>query len=179
MGEIVAVTYTTLDGAYEDPGWSGPYFNDEISQFQAGNLAEVDVMLLGRKTYEGFKEAWPKMEDQTGDFGRKMNSMPKWVATTTLTEPEWNARFIPGDVAEFVTSLRAEPGTVLINGSATLVNYLVKHNLLDEWRVMVYPLVLGAGRKFWQDGTAAKFDVAKAWTSKSGVSVVTYAPAAA
>ncbi len=178
MGKIVAVTYLTLDGAFENPGWSGPYFNDEISQFQADNLAEADVQLLGRKTYEGFKEAWPKMEEQTGDFGLKMNSMPKWVATTTLTEPEWNAQFISGDVAEFVTQLRSEPVNVLIGGSARLVNYLVKHNLLDEWRVMVYPVVIGDGRKFWEDGVAAKFDVAKSWTSKSGVSVITYTPAA-
>jgi dihydrofolate reductase len=178
MGKIVAVTYLTLDGVFEEPGWSGPYFNDEISNFQADNLAEADVQLLGRKTYEGFSQAWPAMEEQTGDFGKKMNSMPKWVATTTLTEPVWNAQFIPGDVAEFVTQLKSEPGNALIGGSATLVNYLVKHNLLDEWRVMAYPVVLGAGRKFWLDGTAAKFDVAKSWTSKSNVVVTTYVPAA-
>jgi dihydrofolate reductase len=178
MGKIVAVTYLTLDGAYENPAWSGPYFNDEVSSFQADNLAEADVQLLGRKTYEGFKEAWPPMEEQTGDFGKKMNSMPKWVATTTLTEPQWNAQFIPGDVAEFVAQLKSEPANVLIGGSRTLVNYLVKHNLLDEWRVMVYPVLVGSGRKFWSDGVAAKFDVAKSWMSKSGVSVITYTPAA-
>lgn len=178
MGKIVAVTYLTLDGVFEEPAWSGPYFNDEISNFQADNLAEADVMLLGRKTYQGFKEAWPAMEEQTGDFGKKMNSMPKWVATTTLTQPEWNAQFIPGDVAQFVTTLRSEPGNVLVNGSASLVNYLVKHNLLDEWRVMNYPVLVGSGRKFWADGVSAKFDVAKSWVSASSVAVVTYTPAA-
>jgi dihydrofolate reductase len=178
MGTIVAVSYVTLDGVFEEPSWSGPYFNDEISSFQYDNLMEADVMLLGRRTYEGFKEAWPKMEAETGDFGVKMNSMPKWVATTTLTEPEWNARFISGDVAEAVTRLKAGTDHILINGSADLINYLTKHNLIDEYRIMVYPVVVGAGRKLWQEGTAARFEIAKSFVSSSGVAVITYVPAA-
>jgi dihydrofolate reductase len=178
MGTVVAVSYVTLDGVFEEPSWSGPYFNDEISSFQYDNLMEADVMLLGRRTYEGFKEAWPKMEAETGDFGVKMNSMPKWVATTTLTEPEWNARFISGDVAEAVTRLKAGTGHILINGSADLINYLTKHNLIDEYRIMVYPVVVGAGRKLWQEGTAARFEIAKSFVSSSGVAVITYVPAA-
>ena len=96
MGKIVAVEYTTLDGVFEEPAWSGPYFNDELGSWQFRNLAEADALLLGRKTYEGFKASWPQMEESTGEFGVKMNSMPKHVATTTLTEPEWNATFIQG-----------------------------------------------------------------------------------
>jgi dihydrofolate reductase len=178
MGTVVAVSYVTLDGVFEEPSWSGPYFNDEISSFQYDNLMEADVMLLGRRTYEGFKEAWPKMEAETGDFGVKMNSMPKWVATTTLTEPEWTARFISGDVAEAVTRLKAGTGHILINGSADLINYLTKHNLIDEYRIMVYPVVVGAGRKLWQEGTAARFEIAKSFVSSSGVAVITYVPGA-
>jgi dihydrofolate reductase len=178
MGKIVAVSYATMDGVFEEPAWSGPYFNDEVANFQNDNLMEADVMLLGRKTYEGFKEAWPKMEAETGDFGVKMNSMPKWVATTTLTEPEWNAQFIQGDVAEAVAKLKASTGNILINGSADLINYLTKHNLIDEYRIMIYPVVVGAGRKLWHEGTAAKFDIAKSVITQSGVAIITYVPAA-
>jgi dihydrofolate reductase len=119
MGKIVSVSYVSLDGVFEEPAWSGPYFNEEISDWQAKNLREADVMLLGRRTYEGFKQAWPAMEAETGWFGEKMNGMLKRVATTTLTEPEWNATFIDGDVAEAVRELKAGTDSVLINGSAT------------------------------------------------------------
>jgi dihydrofolate reductase len=177
MGKIVAVSYVTLDGVFEEPAWSGPYFNDELSEFQSANLKDADVMLLGRKTYQGFKEAWPKMEEETGWFGKKMNSMPKRVATTTLTEPEWNATFIQGDVAEAVAALKAGPESVLINGSASLINYLTRHNLIDEYRVMIFPVVVGAGAKLWQEGTAAKLTIAGSFITKSGVAVITYIPA--
>jgi dihydrofolate reductase len=177
MGKIVAVSYVTLDGVFEDPSWSGPYFNDELGNWQDRNLQEADVMLLGRRTYEGFKEAWPKMEAETGHFGVKMNSMPKRVATTTLTEPEWNATFIEGDVAESVRELKAGPGSILINGSATLVNYLTRHNLIDEYRIMIYPVVVGEGRKLWHDGTKIALKLTDTWTTETGVEVITYVPA--
>ena len=178
MGKIVAVSYVTLDGVFEDPSWSGPYFNDELSAWQDGNLQAADIQLLGRRTYEGFKEAWPQMEAETGHFGVKMNSMPKRVATTTLTEPEWNATFIDGDVAEAVRALKDEFGNILINGSATLINYLTKHNLIDEYRIMVYPVVVGSGRRLWHEGTAVKLDLTGSFMTKTGVAVLTYTPAA-
>ncbi|GAA2626732.1 dihydrofolate reductase family protein [Paractinoplanes durhamensis] len=177
MGKVVAVEYTTLDGVFEEPSWSGPYFNEELSGWQAGNLREADALLLGRKTYEGFKAAWPQMEEATGDFGVKMNSMPKHVATTTLTTPEWNASFIAGEVADAVAKLKTEPGTLLINGSASLVNYLTRHNLIDEYRIMVFPVVQGEGRKLWDDGTKIALTLADSWKTASGVEVVTYVPA--
>jgi dihydrofolate reductase len=177
MGKIVAVSYVTLDGVFEEPAWSGPYFNEELQKWQYDNLMAADVMLLGRRTYEGFKEAWPKMEQETGDFGRKMNGMPKWVATTTLTEPEWNATFIEGDVAESVRELKAGPDSVLINGSADLINYLTRQNLIDEYRIMVYPVVVGSGRKLWQEGTTVALAVSDSFITKSGVAVLTYVPA--
>jgi dihydrofolate reductase len=135
-------------------------------------------MLLGRKTYEGFKEAWPKMEAETGWFGERMNGMPKRVATTTLTEPEWNATFIEGDVAVAVRALKAGPESVLINGSADLINYLTRNNLIDEYRIMVYPVVVGSGRKLWHEGTAVKLDLTGSFMTKTGVAVLTYTPAA-
>jgi dihydrofolate reductase len=177
MGKVVAVSYLTLDGVFEEPAWSGPYFNEELSEFQSDNLREADVMVLGRKTYQGFKEAWPAMEEETGWFGKKMNSMPKRVATTTLTEPEWNATFIEGDVAEAVAALKAGPESVLINGSASLINYLTRHNLIDEYRFMIFPVVVGAGAKLWQEGTAAKLTIARSVITTNGVAVITYVPA--
>ncbi|HEV7961100.1 MAG TPA: dihydrofolate reductase family protein [Actinoplanes sp.] len=177
MGKIIAVEYVTLDGVFEEPAWSGPYFNEELSNWQAENLKEADALLLGRKTYEGFKAAWPQMEAETGDFGKKMNSMPKQVATTTLTEPEWNASFLPGDVADAVAKLKTEPGTLLLNGSAELLNFLTRHNLIDEYRIMIYPVVVGEGRKLWNEGTKIALTPTGSFTTSTGVEVITYVPA--
>ncbi|WP_199513776.1 dihydrofolate reductase family protein [Nucisporomicrobium flavum] len=177
MGKLVAVSYVTLDGVFEEPAWSGPYFNDELGSWQDANLREADALLLGRKTYEGFKAAWPQMEAATGDFGKRMNSMPKHVATTTLTEPEWNATFLQGEVAEAVARVKAGPENLLLNGSAELLNHLTRHNLVDEYRIMVYPLVVGEGRKLWHEGTKVALAHTGSWTTKTGVEVITYVPA--
>ncbi|MEV4705004.1 dihydrofolate reductase family protein [Actinoplanes sp. NPDC049316] len=177
MGKLVAVSYVTLDGVFEEPAWSGPYFNDELGSWQDANLREAGALLLGRKTYEGFKAAWPQMEASTGDFGKRMNSMPKHVATTTLTEPEWNATFLQGEVSEAVARLKAGPGTLLLNGSADLLNYLTRHNLVDEYRIMIYPVVVGEGRKLWHEGTKVALTHTGSWTTKTGVEVITYVPA--
>lgn len=177
MGKVYAVEYVTLDGVFEEPGWSGPYFNDELANWQNDNLQESDALLLGRRTYEGFKAAWPAMEAEAGDFGKKMNGMGKHVATTTLTEPEWNAQFIQGDVAEAVTELKAGPETLMIAGSAALVNYLTRHNLIDEFRIMIFPVVVGEGRRLWDDGTKVALSVTSTFTTKTGVEVITYVPA--
>jgi dihydrofolate reductase len=177
MGKVVAVEYVTLDGVFEEPAWSGPYFNDELGAWQESNLREADALLLGRKTYQGFKSAWPKMEAETGDFGAKMNAMPKHVATTTLTEPEWNATFLPGDVPTAVAAIKARPGNLLINGSAELVNELTRHNLIDEYRIMIFPVVEGEGRTLWAPGTKIALRLTDSWRTKTGVEVVTYEPA--
>ncbi|MEV6306800.1 dihydrofolate reductase family protein [Actinoplanes sp. NPDC051861] len=174
MRRIVAVEYVTLDGVFENPAWSGPYFNEELSGWQDANLREADALLLGRKTYEGFKAAWPQMEEQTGHFGVKMNSMPKHVATTTLTEPEWNASFLPGEVADAVKGLE---GNLLINGSGSLVNYLTRHNLIDEYRIMIFPVVEGEGARLWEAGTRIALKLTDSWKTATGVEVVTYVPA--
>ncbi|BCJ51291.1 pyrimidine reductase [Actinoplanes sp. NBRC 14428] len=177
MGKLVAVSYVTLDGVFEEPAWSGPYFNDELGAWQDGNLREADALLLGRRTYEGFKAAWPQMEASTGDFGKRMNTMPKYVATTTLAEPEWNATFLRGEVAGAVAELKAGPGSLLLNGSAELLNYLTRHNLVDEYRIMVYPVVVGEGRRLWHEGTKVALRHTGTWTTTTGVEVVTYVPA--
>jgi len=178
MAKIVAVEYLTVDGIMENPAWSGPYFNDEVAAFQNDNLMEADAMLLGRVTYEGFAEAWPKMEEQTGDFGVKMNSMPKHVATTTLTTPEWNATFIEGDVAAAVAELKKSDAAILINGSATLVAYLAAAGLIDEYRFMIYPVIVGEGKRLWPDGQPpASLVLTESQITESGVAILTYVPA--
>ncbi|SCG44873.1 dihydrofolate reductase family protein [Micromonospora inositola] len=175
MGKVVAVEYVTLDGVFEEPMWSFPYFNEELQQWQWENLQEADALLLGRKTYEGFKASWPQMDE--GYFGERMNAIPKHVATTTLTEPEWGASFLPGDVAEEVAALKAQPGTLLINGSAELLNHLTAHRLVDEYRIMVFPIVAGKGRKLWAEGVAVDLALTRSHITTSGVAVLTYVPA--
>src|ERR1700747_3844925 len=106
--------YVSLDGVVENPAWTGPFWNDELSDLQGEYLFSSDALLLGRVTYEGFAAAWPGMEEATGDFGRKMNSMPKFVASRTLTEAEWNASIIEGDVGAAVTRLKGQDGGDLL-----------------------------------------------------------------
>jgi dihydrofolate reductase len=176
MGKIVAVQYMTLDGVFEEPVWSGQFFNEELGAWQADNLREADALLLGRKTYEGLKEVWPRMAAETGDFGAKMNAMPKHVASTTLTEPEWNATVIQGDVAEAVAKLKTGSETLMLNGSGSLFNYLTRHNLIDEYRVMIYPVVVGEGRPLWEPGTGVTLTHTGSWRSATGVEVINYVP---
>jgi len=177
MGKIVAVEYVSLDGVMEEPAWSGPYFNEELQRFQYENLFESDALLLGRVTYEGFKSAWPAMSDEAG-FADRMNGLPKYVATTTLVEPEWNASFIEGDVAQAVARLKSGDDTLLINGSARLVNDLGRHGLIDEYRLMIYPVLVGGGKHlFDQSGLVGALTLKDSRSTESGVAILTYVPA--
>ena len=184
MGKIVAAEYVTLDGVSEDPGpagefehrgWSLPYWNDELSEYQSELLFASDALLLGRVTYEEFVASWPL---RSGDpFTDRMNSLPKFVASTTLEGPlEWNATLLNGDLAEEVRKLREQRGQhLLIYGSGELVHTLRQHNLIDVYRVMLYPLVLASGKRFFREGdnkTALMLTDAK--TTSTGVVVLTY-----
>src|SRR5579864_1156039 len=145
---VVASTYVTLDGYIDEPGrWSFPFWSKEASDFKARELFASDALLLGRVTYEGFAAAWPTMEG-TGEFGEKMNSMPKYVASRTLENATWNATIIKGDVAEKVRELKQEDGgDLLIGGSGQLIDYLTGHDLIDEYRMMIHPIVFAEGTK--------------------------------
>src|SRR6185437_542645 len=107
MGRIVAVEYLTLDGVFENPSWSQPYFDDAVAAFQAEAMQWADALLLGRVTYEGMSEAWPAMGNDPSTGGDIMNSIGKYVTTSTLTEPTWNTTFLEGDVVGAVTGLKA------------------------------------------------------------------------
>jgi dihydrofolate reductase len=162
MGRIVVSQFVTVDGGVEDPGGSeGSPFGGWAFKFERGEegdrfkLDEVmgaDALLLGRVTYEGFAAAWPTRE---GDFADKFNGMPKYVASTTLADPEWNnTTVLAADVAGEVAKLReAAGGDVLVNGSVTLLRTLVANDLVDEYRLMVFPTVLGGGKRLFADGS--------------------------
>src|SRR5258708_2345419 len=142
---VVASTYVSLDGFIDEPGkWSFPFWSDAAAEFKAKELFASDALLLGRLTYEGFAAAWPTMQD-TGEFGEKMNSMPKYVASRTLDTATWNATIIKGDVAEEVRRLKQEDGgDLLLSGSGQLIDLLTPYELIDEYRLIVHPLVLGS-----------------------------------
>ena len=156
MGKLVVTEFVTLDGVIEEPRWSFEFDRgDDGEKFKGDELKAADAQLLGRVTYQGFAKAWPTMPD-TGWFGERMNSMPKYVVSTTLTDAEadWNnSTVIRGDVAAQVKRLKTElTGDILVAGSAQLVRFLADNDLVDEYRLMVYPIVVGSGKRLFGDG---------------------------
>jgi dihydrofolate reductase len=150
---LVATEYVSLDGIFEEPGqWSFPFFSDDASQFKWRELQASDALLLGRKTYEGFAAAWPTME--AGDFGEKMNSMPKYVFSSTLETADWTGSvLVRGDLTTEIGKLKDQPGQdLLLSGSAQLFNGLTRANLIDLYRFMVHPILLGKGARLFAHG---------------------------
>ena len=189
MGKLIVTEFISLDGVIEDPGgvegsphggWSFRFPTPEGQQFKFEELLAGDVQLMGRVTYEGFAAAWPAMEETAGEFGKRMNSMPKVVVSTTLIEATWNnTTIISGDVADAVARLKDQyDGDILVAGSATLVDTLREHGLVDEYRLMVHPVVLGRGKRLFKDG-AAETDLELVESRKVGpdVLLLTYRPA--
>lgn len=188
MRKVVAAEYVTVDGVMTDPGgvgeieeggWSNPYFNDELATSQTEQLLASDALLLGRVTFEGFAAAWPSMEETEGDFAVRMNTLPKYVASRSLKEPlAWNGTLLQGDVADEVAKLKEEPGgDLLIYGSGELVNALHPRGLIDEYRLMVFPVTLGVGKQLFGRGNG-KHDLklTDAKTTGTGVAVLTFVP---
>lgn len=179
MRRVVATEYVTLDGVMEEPGnWSFPFWSDEAAKFKSDELFASDALLLGRVTYDGFAKAWPTMPD-TGAFGERMNSLPKYVVSTTLQTVEWtNSRLIKENIAEEVANLKQQPGQdLLLEGSSQLLRTLMERDLVDEYRLMLYPLVLGSGKRLFPEGSAKKaLRLAETKQLSSGVVVLTYHP---
>jgi dihydrofolate reductase len=186
VGRIVVTEFVSLDGVMEDPGGAEGYEHggwsfqvsrgDEGDKFKLDELVDAEAQLLGRVTYEGFAKAWPSITDEAG-FAAKMNSMPKYVVSSTLTNPEWqNATVLSGDVAEEVSKLKREvDGNILVAGSAQLVQALIEHDLVDELRLMVYPVVLGSGKRLF--GTTSDKRALRLADSKvvgDGVQILVY-----
>jgi len=157
----------TLDGVFQDPGGSGEFDRggwafqfdqgDEGAKFKFDELLASDAQLLGRITYEGFAKAWPTMKG-TGEFGEKMNAMPKFVVSTTLVNPEWNnTTVLKGDLAKEVGELKQQfAGDILVAGSGTLVSSLLANDLVDELHLMVFPILLGDGKRLFAHAEATK-----------------------
>ena len=186
MGRIVVTEYVSIDGVMEAPGGgedfrhAGWTFIDrgEVSdQFKLDETRNAEALLLGRVTYEGFAAAWPSME---GEFADKFNSMPKYVISSTLEKAEWNnTTVLNGDVVEEVSKLRQAPGgDIVVHGSAQLVQTLIEHDLVDELRIMVFPVVLGTGKRLFGDTTDKKnLRLADTKTSGDAIAILIYRPA--
>lgn len=163
MGRIVVTEFVSLDGIMQAPGGGEDYehagWTFEVSRGEEGDRFKLDealnaeALLLGRVTYEGFAAAWPSMQDE---FADKFNAMPKYVVSSTLKDPTWNnSSVLDGDVVEQVTALRKQPGgDIVVHGSAQLVQTLVKNDLVDELRLMVFPVLLGSGRRLFGETSA-------------------------
>ncbi len=186
MRRVVVTEFLTLDGVMEAPGgefhpdgkggWTFAFFSEEAGKFKFDELFAADALLLGRVTYQHFAAAWPTMTDEAG-FAERMNGLPKYVASTTLRAPlDWNARLLEGDLADAVAGLKEEGGQdLLVLGSADLVHTLLAHDLVDELRLMIFPIVLGSGKRLFRDGIdTRRLELASATPFASGVVVLSY-----
>ncbi len=167
MGKLVVTEFISLDGVIEDPGGAEQYRHggwtfkfdqgDDGGKLKLGELMAADAQLLGRVTYDGFAKAWPTME--AGEFGEKMNAMPKFVVSATLEDPTWNNTTVlkgGSDLAQEVDALKQQfTGDILVAGSAKLVQSLLAQDLVDELHLMVFPIALGSGKRLFADGAEA------------------------
>ena len=190
MRKIIVSEYITLDGVIQDPGgaegfthggWTFQFGGQDQQQYKFDELFAGDALLLGRRTYEGFAAAWPNMAAQTGAFGERMNSLPKYVVSTTLTETAWNATLLKGDLAGALSSVKQADGQdILVFGSGQLVGTLHERGLVDEYRLMVFPVVLGSGQRLFAEGAEKRaLQLIGTRTFTSGVVVLSYRPARA
>jgi dihydrofolate reductase len=187
MGKIVVTEFVSLDGVMEDPGGSEDFKyggwtfeiprGDDGDKFKLDEALEASALLLGRRTYEGFADAWPSRE---GEFADKINSMPKYVVSSTMGEPTWNnTTVLKGDLVDEVSRLReGADGDIVVHGSARLAQSLLEHDLVDELRLMVFPVVLGSGKRLFGETTDKKrLRLVDSRLVGDGVNIVIYAPA--
>lgn len=182
MHKLVVTEYLTLDGIFEEPGhWSFDFWSDETGKYKYDELFASDSQLLGRLTYEGFAKAWPTMEG-TGEFGKKMNNMPKYVVSTTLEKTEWqNSYIIKNNVLEEIQKLKSSPpasggGNILVAGSGQLVHFLMKYRLVDEFHVLLHSLVLGKGKRLFTDPKKYEFNLVETKELPKGLVALHYVP---
>jgi dihydrofolate reductase len=185
--KIIATEYASLDGVIQDPvgmegsglgDWTGPFRRGpEGDRFKHEELMAADALIFGRVTYEGFAAVWPTVDDPAG-FARRMNGLPKYVASKTLQSVDWsNSTLIKGDLVEAVRAIRAgSGGDVLIYGSASVIHALMPHELIDEFRLMVYPTILGRGTRWFPDGTATRLELVENRQLGDGIVLLRYVP---
>lgn len=179
MSKIVVTEFVSMDGVIEEPRWTFQFERGpEGDQFKVDELFGSEALLLGRVTYTGFAQAWPSMG--TDDFGKRMNAIPKYVVSSTLTETQaqWGeTTLISGDVAAQIAGLKAQPGgDLLVEGSGRLVHTLIRHGLVDELRLMVFPVILGEGKRLFPDSIseAARFTLTSSRAVGDGILLLTY-----
>jgi dihydrofolate reductase len=185
MRKIIVTEFMTLDGVIEAPGgnetahphggWQVKYRSKEAGKYKIDELSSVDGLLLGRTTYEDFAAYWP---GQTGGFADPINRMPKYVVSKSLQKVEWNNSHVLRDVAKDVAALKqSEGGDILVYGSGTLVKALLHHDLIDELRLMVYPLSVGGGLRIFDDNRELKkFKLKHSRTTDNGILILEYQP---
>jgi len=183
MGRIVITEFVSLDGVMEDPGGAEGFEHggwtfeigqgDEGAKFKLDETFGSDALLLGRVTYEGFADAWPERD---GEFADKFNTMPKYVVSSTLKDPEWtNSHVLAGDLVEEITKLKGEVGgDIVVHGSATLAQGLLENDLVDEVRLMVFPVVLGSGKRLFAPGSRRGLRLADSSTTSTGCVILRY-----
>jgi dihydrofolate reductase len=167
------------DGHFEHGGWSFPYGDEDFGTAMTGWFTRADAFLLGRKTYEIFSGHWPKVTDEGDPIAGKLNALPKYVASKTLSSVDWhNSVLLSGDVVAEVTKLKEQPGDELqVHGSGALAHTLIDNDLIDEYRLLVFPVHLGSGKKLFRDGgRPAALRLTSSTTTSTGVVIATYEP---
>ncbi len=177
MRKLIVTEFISLDGVIEEPMWTFKYWNDEIAAFKGEETSANEPLLLGRVTYQGFAAAWPQRTDEASG-GAYFNGTRKYVVSTTLDKVEWNnSVLIRDNILEAIRKLKQEDGPdIVVHGSATLVQTLLQHDLVDRIRLLVYPVVLGTGKRLFQDGTTVTLKLVEARALSSGVVALIYEP---
>jgi dihydrofolate reductase len=175
MRKIVVTEFLSLDGVMEDPAWSFKYWNDETAKFKGEETSVSDAMLLGRVTYQGFAAAWPNSKDEGAPY---FNSVRKYVVSKTLDKAEWNNSIqIKDNIVEEISKLKQQDGKdITVHGSAMLAQTLIQHGLVDTIRLLVYPVVVGKGKRLFNEGTTATLKLVEARAFSSGVAALIYEP---
>lgn len=190
MKKIVVTDYISLDGVIEDPvgmensglgNWTGPFTRGpEGDKFKHEEIFAADALIFGRTTYEAFASAWPNVHDEAG-YADRMNQLPKYLASSTLKDASWGPTTIwNGDMVAAARALKARSdgdGEILIFGSASIVHQLAPHGLVDEYRLMVYPAILGAGKRLFPDGTKSQLSLAECKQLGDGIVMMRYTAA--
>ncbi|SRR6266566_392104 len=192
MRDIVVIEYMSVDGVIQAPGhagedtdggfahggWTGPY-TAEHHRYISEAFQTAGAFLLGRRTYEIFAEYWPTVTDENDEIARALNTLPKYVASTILTEPQWTRTTIIGEVVQDVSKLKREPGRrIIVVGSSGLTRTLIEHGLVDEYQLWVHPVVLGTGKRLFTEETPmTALRLVDSKTTPNGLIILTYAPA--
>ncbi len=179
MRQLIATQVASLDGFMDEPGsWTFPYWSDALGAFKLEELVAAEAMVLGRTTYDGFSAAWPAMEDDEAGFGHKMNSMTKHVASRSRTEFDWNATHLDGELVPAVTALKqSDGGDLLLAGSSSVFNQLLAAGLVDQLRLVVYPVVLRGALPLFTTPDRVNLTLESSQTFDRGVLGLTYRPA--